>query len=145
MTLFTIGYAKHTPASLFDRLELAGVAVLLDVRELPLSRKRGFSKTALANSAAEHGLEYRHVKALGVPSELRRRLRSASVDAGDYINLFRAILRESSNVLAETVKLVESAPTCLLCLEERPEDCHRTVVAQELMRASESKLTIENL
>src|SRR5438105_4958816 len=46
--IFTIGYEDHaTPPSLVMALRDAGIARLIDVRELPMSRRAGFSKTAL--------------------------------------------------------------------------------------------------
>jgi hypothetical protein len=51
------------------------VTLLLDVREPPLSRRKGFSKTPRAAALAAAGIEYRHERTLGVPRALRRRLR----------------------------------------------------------------------
>src|SRR4051794_12149499 len=46
-TLLTIGYETHQePASLVSALQAARIERLVDVRELPLSRRRGFSKSA---------------------------------------------------------------------------------------------------
>ena len=42
--IFTIGYEKSTIDDFVSRLADADIDVLVDVRELPLSRKRGFSK-----------------------------------------------------------------------------------------------------
>ena len=47
-TVFTIGYERRSPEELVRGLTDAGVTLLADVRELPLSRRPGFSKTALA-------------------------------------------------------------------------------------------------
>ena len=47
-TLFTIGYQQATQAAVLAALRNAGVELLADVRARPLSRKPGFSKTALA-------------------------------------------------------------------------------------------------
>jgi uncharacterized protein (DUF488 family) len=67
-TLFTIGYEGHpTPGSMVTTLQGADVERLLDVRELPLSRRRGFSKTLLSATLAEHGIRYDHERALGNP------------------------------------------------------------------------------
>ena len=45
--IFTIGYEKSTIDEFVDRLADAEIEVLVDVRELPLSRKKGFSKNGL--------------------------------------------------------------------------------------------------
>jgi len=144
-TLFTIGYSKHTPETLFERLKSAGVRMLLDVRELPISRKRGFAKSALASAAAEHGVEYRHFKMLGVPAEMRHRKRDGGIDTADYMAEFRTLLHTRSDSLREAHELAASTPCCLLCLEERPEDCHRTIVAEELVKLAPNGVSIVHL
>ena len=49
-------------------LKRAGVARVIDIRALPLSRRPGFSKTPLRNALAEEGIGYVHLKALGTPA-----------------------------------------------------------------------------
>jgi hypothetical protein len=62
--LFTVGYEQHrTPASLVAALRAARVEHLVDVRELPLSRRRGFSKRALSAALADAGVALH----LGIP------------------------------------------------------------------------------
>jgi uncharacterized protein (DUF488 family) len=132
--IYTIGYAKHTPESLFERLKGAGVQTLIDVRELPISRKRGFAKSALSSAAAASGIEYRHIKSLGVPSEMRHRRRDGGMAGADYMAEFRTLLQDRTETLQEAINLAEAKTSCLLCFEEKPEDCHRTVVAEEMAK-----------
>ncbi|WP_367280025.1 DUF488 family protein [Sphingomonas sp. LHG3406-1] len=47
MQLFTIGYEATTTGDFLAALKQAGVAQVIDVRALPLSRRPGFSKTPL--------------------------------------------------------------------------------------------------
>jgi uncharacterized protein (DUF488 family) len=143
--LFTVGYATYTTTSLLDRLTSVGVEVLIDVRELPLSRKRGFSKLALAKAAKEHGVEYRHFKSLGVPSHLRRGRKNGELDGVAYMEQFRRILVGNEDVLRDALGVVESRQSCLICLEQHPADCHRSVVADELRKISTNGLEVEHL
>ena len=53
------------------RLQDAQVKTVVDVRELPLSRKKGFSKTAFCAALSAHGIAYLHVPALGCPKPIR--------------------------------------------------------------------------
>jgi len=64
--LFTVGYEGRSIDELVDALRAAGVERLVDVRELPLSRRKGFSKTALGDTLRDAGIEYIHVRALVV-------------------------------------------------------------------------------
>jgi uncharacterized protein (DUF488 family) len=54
----------------------ARIDVLLDIREIPISRRRGFSKTALRQTVEGAGIAYRHERRLGSPKVLRHKLRS---------------------------------------------------------------------
>src|SRR6478672_10740638 len=65
--VFTIGYEGATQKELIAALEQAGVARVIDVRAVPLSRKPGFSKNILAAGLREAGIDYVHLKALGTP------------------------------------------------------------------------------
>src|SRR3712207_4594344 len=77
--LFTIGYEGATIDAFLDTLEEAGVKTLVDVRAVPLSRKPGFSKRALAAALAERGIGYRHLQRLGTPAEGRNAARKGDV------------------------------------------------------------------
>ena len=65
--LYTIGYEGAQPADFFDQLLASGVRALIDIRDVPISRKRGFSKNSLREGLAEHSIEYLHLKGLGDP------------------------------------------------------------------------------
>ena len=46
--IFTIGYEGATVDGFIGALRKAGVALVLDIRAAPVSRKKGFSKNPLA-------------------------------------------------------------------------------------------------
>jgi len=69
--LFTVGYEGLTLEAFIQRLQSSSIQTLVDVRELPLSRKRGFSKRALAESLASHGIM--HITAKTTIPEPERR------------------------------------------------------------------------
>ena len=64
MKLFTVGYEGRKPNDLFASLQRCGVDLLIDVRDVPISRKSGFSKNALADGLASAGIGYLHLKGL---------------------------------------------------------------------------------
>jgi uncharacterized protein (DUF488 family) len=126
--LFTIGYQGNTPDDLIDRLREAGVERVVDVRELPLSRRRGFSKSMLAEALTQAGISYEHVRALGNPKPNRDRWKSGDSKGG--AQAFRRHLHNGSRAaLAELAESIRSEKTCLLCFEESHADCHRSVIA----------------
>jgi len=103
--------------------------MVVDVRDLPLSRKRGFSKTALADSLRDVGLEYLHVRPLGCPKSIRDQYRM-SRDWGAYTAAFMKHLKQQSAAVSELANLCESRTVALLCYEADAGACHRTYVAR---------------
>ena len=111
------------------------VTVLCDVRQNPMSRKYGFSKSTLQKSCEGVGIRYEHLPELGIASENRRGLKTRK----DYDALFDAYTHESLpkqlNVLKKIMSWIErSERVALTCYERLPEQCHRTCVAKELER-----------
>ncbi|GJD53176.1 hypothetical protein OPKNFCMD_5947 [Methylobacterium crusticola] len=131
--LFTIGYEGADPERVVGALRGAGVATLADVRAVALSRKRGFSKGALAAGMAGAGLAYAHLRALGTPKAGREAARA------DDARLMRRIYCEEvleaeggAAALNALEDLAAGAPTCLLCFERDPERCHRRVLSERM-------------
>lgn len=132
-TIWTIGYEQATVPGVMDTLRKAGVEVLADVRALPLSRRPGFSKTALAANAREAGIEYVHFKALGTPADGR-----AAARRNDHATLERiyAAQLELPEAIAAGAKLADLATerrVALLCYEREAHVCHRTLLRQEVL------------
>lgn len=65
MGVYTIGYEGKGLEGFIGELLGAEVDVLVDVRELPVSRKRGFSKSALSARVNDAGIEYLHFRSSG--------------------------------------------------------------------------------
>jgi uncharacterized protein (DUF488 family) len=129
--LFTVGYEGRSIDELVDALHAAGVERLIDVRELPLSRRRGFSKTALGDALRKAGILYVHVKALGNPKPNRERYWAGDVDGGAAV--YREHLNNGSrSALIELAESLGDAPACLLCFERDHTVCHRDVIVEEL-------------
>lgn len=130
-TLCTIGYEGRNVEDLLDALLAAGVTRVVDVRELPLSRKRGLSKTALCKSLGEVGIAYEHLKPLGNPKENRERYRSGDVEGGAEI--YRRHLHNGSyRTLVDLAESLDGGTACLLCFERDHQLCHRDVIVDSL-------------
>ena len=91
--LFTIGYEGVTPGALLAALHAARVEVLVDVRAIAASRRRGFAKTALRAALEDGGISYLHVPALGNPKDGREAAWSG--DLRGFRAIFRTHLRGS--------------------------------------------------
>jgi uncharacterized protein (DUF488 family) len=80
------------------------VEVLVDVREIPLSRKPGFSKHRLSATLENAGIEYRHVVNLGAPKKLRERLRNGG-SWRKYTKGYSLVLQRELQWIDELVSL----------------------------------------
>lgn len=141
--LFTVGYEGRSLDELVEALRVAGVERLVDVRELPLSRRRGFSKTTLGEVLREAGIEYVHVKALGNPKPNRERYWSGDVEGGAAV--YRKHLNNGSrSALVELAESLGENAACLLCFERDHTECHRDVIVEEL-EGLEPRLTVSHL
>ena len=67
-TVWTIGYERASLDDVVGALRAAGIRTLLDVRELPLSRRAGFSKSPLRAALQEAGIDYDSAEAEFVPN-----------------------------------------------------------------------------
>lgn len=125
--VWTIGYEGHSPESLILRLRGAKVQRLVDIRELPLSRKAGFSKRALALGLATAGIEYSHMRALGTPRAVRHEYK-ASGDHAAFRKAYLAHLKGERPAIEELERVASAERCALMCVEADPAECHRTVL-----------------
>src|SRR5260221_14335952 len=86
--LFKVGYEGSKPSDLFASLQDSGVTLLIDVRDVPISRKPGFSKTSLAQGLEAAGIRYLHLKGLGDPKPGRIAAREGRLS--DFRRIFPA-------------------------------------------------------
>jgi uncharacterized protein (DUF488 family) len=142
--LFTIGYEGRTPDELVATLRQAGVTRVVDVRQLPLSRKPGFSKSALAAFLASSGIEYVGFPNLGTPPAIRNQYKKS----GDFVRLKRdylAYLHTPGSVIEELSELAAQGGCALLCFERDPTKCHRSILAEVLADRTGSAFRVEHL
>jgi len=141
--LYTIGYEGGSVDAFLRALRQAGVELVLDVRAVAASRKRGFSKTQLATHLAEAGIGYCHLRGLGTPKAGRDAAHIG--DRKTFLQVFLAHMEEPEARfdLAEAVALAKERRVCLLCLERDPKHCHRLIVAKRV--AAETGQDLDHL
>jgi uncharacterized protein (DUF488 family) len=144
MNLATIGYEGLKAINFFNILLAYHVKTLIDVRELPLSRKPGFSKGALGVQALKLGLHYVHLDNLGCPRNIRDGYR-ADGDWSRYTLRFLAYLRSQEREIENLLNLVSVESCCLLCFEADPSRCHRSYVANAVAQMAGTELEIIHL
>lgn len=138
--LHTIGYEGSSINDFLVSLKAAAIDLLIDVRDVPISRKPGFSKTALSKGLETLEIEYLHLKGLGDPKLGRLAAREGRYD--DFRQIFLSHMK-STVAQADLMRALDEASrktTCLLCFERDHTQCHRCMVAEEMARHCGLKL-----
>jgi uncharacterized protein (DUF488 family) len=135
-----VGYEGLDVEGFVSRLVDLGAGVLADVRLTPISRKRGFSKRALAEAVSAAGVEYLHLRELGNPKDNRPGFSgdaAALTEArGRYAELLG--LEDAGTALDRLAALAGERRVAVMCFEADEERCHRQVV----LRAVRARLDL---
>jgi uncharacterized protein (DUF488 family) len=112
---------------------LAGhdVRVLIDVRQNPVSRKKGFSRKHLEEAMRSFGIDYLHCPELGTPPQIRKTYLSTG-NVKRALMQYEKHLRTRECVLQTLLQRVRTQRFCLFCLEADHNSCHRSIIAQVL-------------
>ena len=123
--LYTIGHSRHPITHFLDLLKEHTVSLIFDVRSIPYSRRNPqFNQKALAERLMEKGIAYVFTgKELGAKSP----------DPSCYINGkvsydLIAARPEFAHALDRVIDEAGEARPALLCAEEDPLTCHRTIL-----------------
>lgn len=125
----TIGYENATLAQVIAALNSAEIALLIDIRDAPISRKPGFSKKMFGASLEAEGIRYWHVRALGTPKAGREAAKRGDLDSFQSIYQTRFKSEDAQIALKDVLRTARRARSCLLCYEQDPAKCHRQIVA----------------
>lgn len=109
--------------------------MVVDVRQTPQSRKAGLSKRKLSEALEGIGVSYRHMPELGNPKDNREAFRLGFPSA---VERFRELLGGEPAIAAlrELLLLIDNETVMLLCYERDATSCHRSLIVDELKRAS---------
>lgn len=133
MKLFTIGFTKKSAESFFTKLQRAGVRRLVDIRLNNVSQLAGFAKRDDLRYFAKAicGIEYVHVPDLAPTAQMLERFKkNRDGDWASYERQFLDLMRTRRVESTLAPEFLDRA--CLLCSEDRPQQCHRRLVAEYL-------------
>jgi len=131
--LSTIGYEGKTQDEFLDELSAAGVELILDVRAVASSRRPGFSKTALAAALRERGIDYLHLRPLGMPAAGREAARAGRIAEMRAIYGEQLETPEAELALEQALAEAVERHAALLCYEKEAPDCHRSMLADRMV------------
>ncbi|MGA5497537.1 DUF488 family protein [Streptomyces cinereoruber] len=155
--LATIGVYGFDGDSFLERLRLADVRLLLDVRQRRGVRGPDYAwanSLRLQAALAGAGVDYRHHRELAPTTELRH-LQYAEDDrqgvgkrsrrelAPEYTRRYTAEILDPADLDPVLEELPDSGVAALFCVERDPEACHRSLIAGRL--AERHGVTVEHL
>lgn len=137
----TIGYEGSNIDSFIHELLRSGVSVLVDVRQVAISRKKGFSKTALSEKLESVGIRYVHLRGLGDPKPGRIAAREGR--HSDFVRIYTQHLRtdDAQNDFERASQLCVSEHACLLCFEREANGCHRKIISDAISCITDVEFT----
>ena len=132
MKIFTIGFTKKSAESFFTKLRGTGVKRLVDVRLNNVSQLAGFTKQDDLRyfTKAICNIDYIHLPDLAPTKDI---LDAYKKNDGDWKLYERKFLD-----LMKIRRIEDKVPRevmdggCLLCSEDKPQHCHRRLVAEYL-------------
>lgn len=127
-----IGYEGCDLDEFIRRLHREGVTLLVDVRLNPISRKRGFSKTALAGALADAGIAYEHMRELGNPKWNRAGFGGSPAELGTAREVYTGQLvnADARECLDRITEAVRRQVVAVMCFEADEHRCHRDLVLE---------------
>ena len=139
----TIGVYGFDGGTFLSALREARVEVLLDVRRRRAVRGSEYAwanAVRLQASVAGAGIEYRHLKELAMPDELRQLQHRHDARAGvrqrSRVELADEVRERYRAEVLDRVDLDELVPAdavcALMCVEREPSACHRSLIAERL-------------
>lgn len=131
----SVGYQQRNVDDFIDTMRRLEIEKVIDIRELPLSRRKGFSKTALTERLAKAGIVYRHVREAGNP------YRKREVSTKQCLRLYMGHLGRNPDVIESVANELRGKRVAILCYEREHNACHRSVLIQ-LLRNEELALEL---
>jgi len=128
--IYTIGHNKKSLRKFIELLHQAQVTKVIDVRLNNSSQLVGFAKKDdLSFILNLVGIEYEHLPQLAPTKKIREKFKQDN-NWDEYKEAYLRLLDERGalNFLEQSFK--DSETICLLCAEDKPDQCHRRLLAE---------------
>jgi len=132
MRVMTIGFTKKSAEGFFETLRNSGARRVVDVRLNNVSQLAGFAKKQDLAYFLEKisGMGYVHLPVLAPTQEMLDAYRKTRGGWEAYEQRFMVLMKERR--IEERISREVLADGCLLCSEDKPQHCHRRLVADYL-------------
>jgi uncharacterized protein (DUF488 family) len=132
MKIFTIGFTKKSAESFFTKLKRTGVKRLVDIRLNNISQLAGFAKQDDLRYFAKTicNIDYVYLPDLAPTKEILEEYKKNKGDWSVYERQFLDLMKNRRVEEKVPRELLDGG--CLLCSEDKPQHCHRRLVAEYL-------------
>lgn len=136
MTLYTIGFTKKSAEEFFDILTKNSVRRIIDTRLNNKSQLAGFTKEEDLKYFLKKisNIDYVYMPQWAPTEEILNGYRKKLIKWQEYEKKYMDVLK-ARNIL-EKLDLTILEDSCLLCSEEKPEYCHRRLLAEYLAKCN---------
>lgn len=157
MEFFTIGVYNSTEKEFFDKLTQNNIDTFCDIRQRRGVRGAKYAfvnKNRLEQRLNDLDIKYGYVPDLAPTTEIRELQKKIDVEKGelkrDRQELGKVFVIEYENRILknfdfdrffESLDQIGASRVVLFCVEEHPEACHRSIVADKLMNNFNYKIT----
>lgn len=131
--VFATGYEGEDIDQFLNKLIENNIDLVIDIRDNPFSMKPSFTKGRLIRHLQNAGIGYTHLKELGVEKEIRKEL-GVTDDYTAFFDAYKQKLMQSETAISGLLQLAANRRVALLCFENDPKRCHRSILAEELGR-----------
>jgi len=132
MVVCTIGFAKKNLRTFIEKLQVAHVKKIIDIRLHNTSQLAGYAKKDdLEYILSLVGIAYEHHPELAPTEGILDGYKGKKISWAEYERQFSELLI-SRDLLKNSPLRKEPGPICLLCAEDKPTQCHRRLVAEHI-------------
>lgn len=132
MKIYTIGFTRKSAEAFFTKLCREGVKRIIDIRLNNVSQLAGFAKRDDLRYFAKAlcAIDYVHLSELAPTQDILDGYKKHGSDWRVYERKFLELMAKRR--IEETIAREILQDGCLLCSEDKPQHCHRRLVAEYL-------------
>lgn len=128
---YTIGYQTKSIKTFIDLLEENKIRSVIDVRSNAFSWKKDFMAEKLNITLQESGIGYVNIPSLGAPRVMREDIKVNKKPEIFFAN-YRKWLELHNSAFELLVSAVNTKTSAIMCLEDNPMECHRSIISERL-------------
>ncbi len=145
MDVMTIGFTKTNAENFFGRIKAAGVKKVIDIRLHNSSQLAGFAKADDLPFFLKElcSADYVHEPLLAPTEEIMTSFKKLKGDWNVFRGSFLGLMTERK--IESQFRVEDFDHACLLCSEDKPHQCHRTLVCEYLNGRWGGRLSVRHL